>query len=87
MKSATMADLDLTLSGAQRLIGTAGGNNGGGQKNTSDTYDKVEEKLIEKLKRLNPEAAEAAVKETTTKLNKTLKDIKQIADNTMKKAA
>jgi Protein of unknown function (DUF3102) len=85
MKSATMADLTLKM--ALDLVDdkTPSGDKKGG--NASDTYDAVEKKLIEKLKKLEPTGAEAAVKETISKLQSTLRDIKQIADNVVKKAA
>jgi hypothetical protein len=92
---------NLTLNEAERLIdaeatgtttpsttGSTTNNKGkkGIPKNTSDTYDKVQEKLIEKLKSLGLNEAETAVKETINKLNNTLKDIKQIVSNATPKA-
>jgi DUF3102 family protein len=75
---------NLTLNAAEQLID---GKDKKSKTNASDTYDKVQDKLIEKLKKLEPDSAEAAVEQTIEALKKTLKDIKQIAANTVKKAA
>lgn len=57
-KSARVADLS-----AQRLLAPPD-NGGGGGGSKSDSYDKVQKKLIENLKKLGAPEAEAAATET-----------------------
>jgi hypothetical protein len=74
-KSATMADL--TLNGAFQLIKAAGDSGSGSRQ--SEAYDKVEKKLIDKLKDMAPETAEAAASETIKQLKDTVATIKKAA--------
>jgi hypothetical protein len=81
-KSATMADL--TVVGAEELLGPENRRSSGSQ-NPSDAYDSTEKKLIEKLKKLAPDDAEAAAVETIKQLNETVKTMKMAAASAMKK--
>jgi hypothetical protein len=47
----------------------------------SDLYDKAEERLVEKLQRLQIEEAEAAVEQTVKKLRNTINTMKQVLKN------
>jgi hypothetical protein len=71
---------NLTLNAAERLI------DGSQRLNASDTYDKVEKRLIKKLMDLDLEAAEAAMKETNKKLREAV-ELKRSANTPVKKAA
>jgi hypothetical protein len=86
-KSATLADL--TLRGAQRLLtdnsgsgGGSGSGSGRGSRGTSTPageYDQLEEKLIDKLKELDPSEAQDHADKTIAALNDTVADIISIA--------
>jgi hypothetical protein len=87
---------DLTLSGAQRALtykpaggdGNSGGNgNGSGGGTPAGDYDKLEEKLIAKLKELNANEAKAHADKTIAALNDTVADIISIAKLATAKAA
>jgi hypothetical protein len=87
-KSASLADLN-----AQRLLtdqsggGVSGG--GGGGNNPTQTpageYDQLEEKLINKLKELDPSEARDHADKTIGALNDTVEDIASIAKRTAAK--
>src|SRR5262249_36631285 len=81
-KSANVADL--TLSGAQRLLthgGSGGGGRGSGKGSSTPAgdYDKLEEKLIDKLKELDPSEAKDHADKTIAALTDTVADIVNIA--------
>jgi hypothetical protein len=87
---------DLTLSGAQRLLtgpsagpSGSGSGSGSGRKETSTPagdYDKLEEKLIEKLKELDANEAKDHAGKTIAALNDTVEDIVSIAKRATKAA-
>jgi hypothetical protein len=95
-KTANLADLN-----AQRLLtnqsgggdgggGSGGGNNGGGRsgiQTPAGDYDKLEEKLIAKLKELDPSEARDHADKTIAALNDTVADIASIAKRAATKAA
>jgi len=87
---------DLTSSGAQRALtykpegagGSGGsGGGGGGERTPAGDYDKLEEKLIEKLKELDPSEAKDHAGKTIAALNETVDDIVSIAKRAATKAA
>jgi hypothetical protein len=90
-KTANLADLN-----AQRLLtdqsggdGNGGGNNdggGSGTKTPAGEYDKLEEKLIDKLKELDPNEARDHADKTIGALNDTVEDIESIAKRAATKA-
>jgi len=90
-KTANLADLN-----AQRLLtdqsgggDDGGGNNGGGgrgQQTPAGEYDKLEEKLIAKLKELDPSEARDHAGKTIAALNDTVDDIEGIAKRATKAA-
>jgi hypothetical protein len=88
-KSATLADL--TLSGAQRLLTDNSGSSGSAATKKGSTpagdYDKLEEKLIDKLKELDPSEARDHADKTIAALNDTVADIASIARRAATKAA
>jgi Protein of unknown function (DUF3102) len=93
-KSANVADL--TLSGAQRLLTdnsagsggkSGGGNSGDGSRTPAGDYDKLEEKLIDKLKELDASEAKDHADRTIASLNDTVADIVNIAKRAATKAA
>jgi hypothetical protein len=49
--------------------------------NASDLYDKAENRLVEKLQRLQIDEAEAAVEQTVKKLRNTISTMKQVLKN------
>jgi hypothetical protein len=66
-KTVTMSDL--SISDALNLVnGQSLRERGGG--NSSDRYDKIEEKLIDKLNKMQTDEAEAAAQETINKITK-----------------
>ena len=81
-KTANLADLD-----AQRLLtdqsgGGGGSGSGNGTPTPADAYDKLEEKLIEKLKKLRPGQARHHAEKTIGALNDTVEVIEnQAADD------
>jgi len=90
-KTANLADLN-----AQRLLtnqsggGGGGGNHGGGgrgQQTPAGEYDKLEEKLLDKLKELDPSEARDHADKTIAALNDTVADIASIAKRAATKAA
>ena len=92
-KTANLADLN-----AQRLLtdqsgggdSGGGGNNGGGgrgQQTPAGEYDQLEEKLIDKLKELDPSEARDHADKTIAALNDTVADIASIAKRAATKAA
>jgi|SRR5271169_5408403 len=70
-------------------VQTNKGNGGASNKppNASDLYDKVQEKLIEKLQALPIEEAKAAAEETAKQLRKTVQTMEAGAKNALPKAA
>jgi hypothetical protein len=73
--SATVADL--TLNKAQKIIATSNSNDTSSSSDassttTSDTYDKIAEKLIASLEKMKPDQAEPAAQETIRKLAHTV---------------
>lgn len=64
-----------------------GGTKGKGEGNHSDAYDGVQKRLIEKLKKLEPEQAEAAVNETIKRLKEAVAAMKAKAYDEVKAAA
>ena len=93
-KSASVSDL--TLVEAYRLFADNEAahndakrkdNGSVGSAKASDTYDKVEEKLIKKLEALPLEQAEAAIEETIRKLKKTVATLKLGFEQAQKKAS
>jgi hypothetical protein len=96
-KSANMADL--TLSGAQRALtykpdgsnsgsgGSGGSSSSGGVATPAGDYDQLEEKLIKKLKELDPSEARDHADKTIGALNDTVEDIENIAKRAATKAA
>ena len=96
MTSDTMSDL--TLTEAKQLIEAIDAKSATPEnasstkkktvkKNASDKYDDLEDKLVDKLKTLALNEAEAAVKETTKKLNDVLRDKRTALESEQKKAA
>jgi hypothetical protein len=89
-KSATLADLS-----AQRLLTSpsdgggsgGGGGSGRGQQTPAGEYDQLEEKLIDKLKELDPSEARDHADKTIGALNDTVEDIESIAKRAATKAA
>jgi len=91
-KTANLGDLN-----AQRLLtdqsggGGGGGNGGGGggrgQQTPAGEYDQLEEKLIDKLKELDPSEARDHADKTIAALNDTVADIASIAKRAATKAA
>ena len=68
-KSVTMSDL--SISDALKLVnGQSLKERGCGGGNPSDKYDKIEEKLIDKLNKMQTDEAEAAAQETINKITK-----------------
>jgi hypothetical protein len=68
-KSVTMSDL--SISDALNLVnGQSLKERGGCGGNSSDRYDKIEEKLIDKLEKMQAAEAEAAAQETINKITK-----------------
>jgi hypothetical protein len=91
-KTANLADLN-----AQRLLtdqsgggggnGGSGGSGGSGQRTPAGEYDQLEEKLIDKLKELDPSEAREQADKTIGALNDTVDDIESIAKRAASKAA
>jgi hypothetical protein len=92
-KTANLADLN-----AQRLLTdqSGGGGNGGsgnsnrggrGQQTPAGQYDQLEEKLLDKLKELDPSEARDHADKTIAALNDTVADIASIAKRAATKAA
>jgi hypothetical protein len=67
-KSVTMSDLN--ISDALKLVNGQSLKERGGGGNSSDKYDKIEEKLIDKLNKMQTDEAEAAAQETINKITK-----------------
>jgi hypothetical protein len=93
-KSANLADLKLTE--AEKLLFNdddaardTGKGHGGSYRglNTSDSYDKAEKKLIDRLKALSLEEAEAAAEDTIKQLKSTVATMKAGAKNVSARAA
>jgi hypothetical protein len=84
-KSARLADL--TLTEVERLLGHSKSSGSGRNPNASDSYDKAQKKLIDKLKALSLEDAEAAADETIKQLKSTIATMKAGAKNVSAKAA
>jgi hypothetical protein len=84
-KSARLADL--TLTEAERLLGHSKSSGSGRSPNASDSYDKAEKKLIDRLKALSFEAAEAAAEVTIRQLKDTISTMKAGAKNVSARAA
>ena len=83
---------DLTLSGAQRALtykpsGSGNSDSGNGKNTPAGDYDKLEEKLIEKLKELDANEAKDHADKTIAMLNDTVADIISIAKRAATKAA
>src|SRR5262249_15106043 len=85
-KTANLADLN-----AQRLLtdqsGGGGSGSGGGTKTPAGEYDKLEEKLIDKLKELDPSEAKDHADKTIAALTDTVADIVSIAKRAATRAA
>ena len=87
-KTANLGDLN-----AQRLLtdqsggGNGGGGGGRGQQTPAGEYDQLEEKLIDKLKELDPSEARDHADKTIAALNDTVADIASIAKRAATKAA
>jgi hypothetical protein len=69
---------NLSLAQAERLSAEPRNNSGDGD-NSSDLYDRAEDKLVERLKKFSPDVAEAAVNETIRTLQRTVEVMKRVA--------
>jgi hypothetical protein len=68
---------NLSLAAAERLISKKPESGDGGGDNVSDAYDRAEDKLIDKLKSLRSDVAEAAAAETIRRLQLAVETIKR----------